>query len=61
MPLMRESFYARSEVVALPKRNSGNDKVRVVVASEWAILDTCTAPIFDALFSLYIIASLNED
>ena len=52
MPLMRSSFYARSEVVALRKRNGGTDKVRVVVPSEWAILDTCTAPLFDALFSL---------
>mgnify|MGYP003438799006 FL=1 len=52
MPLMRSSFYARSEVVALRKRNGGTDNVRVVVPSEWAILDTCTAPLFDALFSL---------
>jgi hypothetical protein len=51
MPLMRRSFYARSEVVALRKRNGGTDKVRVVVPSEWAILDTCTAPLFEALFS----------
>ena len=36
----------------LRKRNGRTDKVRVVVPSEWAILDTCTAPLFDALFSL---------
>jgi hypothetical protein len=52
MPLMRGLFYARSEVVALRKRNGGTDNVRVVVPSEWAILDTCLAPLFDALFSL---------
>jgi hypothetical protein len=52
MPLMHCSFYARSEVVALRKTNGGTDNVRVVVPSEWAILDTCTASIFDALFSL---------
>jgi hypothetical protein len=52
MPLMRSSLYARSEVVAIRKGNGGTDNVRVVVPSEWAILDTCTAPLFDALFSL---------
>jgi hypothetical protein len=31
MPLMHSSFYARSEVVALRKRNGGTDNVRVVV------------------------------
>jgi hypothetical protein len=31
MPLIRSSFYARSEVVALRKRNGGTDNVRVVV------------------------------
>jgi hypothetical protein len=58
MPLMRSSFYARSEIVALRKRNDGTDKVRVIVPSEWAILDTCTAPLFEALFSLPSNASL---
>jgi hypothetical protein len=52
MPLIRSSFYARSEVVALRKRNGSTDNVLVVVLSEWAILDTCTVPLFDALFSL---------
>jgi hypothetical protein len=31
LPLMHSSFYARSEVVALRKRNGGTDNVRVVV------------------------------
>jgi hypothetical protein len=57
MPLMRSSFYFRSEVVAVRKRNGGTDKVRVVVTSKLAILDRCTAPIFDALFSLHSNAS----
>jgi hypothetical protein len=57
MPLMRRSFYARSEVIALRKRHGGTEQVRVVVPSEWAILDTCTAPIFDALFSRHSSAS----
>jgi hypothetical protein len=52
MPLMRSSFYTRSEVVALRKRNGCTGNVRVVVPSELAIFDTCTAPLFDALFSL---------
>jgi hypothetical protein len=52
MPLMRSSLYARSEVVALRKRNGGTDNVCVVAPSEWAILDTYTAPLFDDLFSL---------
>jgi hypothetical protein len=60
MPLMRRSFYARSEVVALRKRNGGTDKVRIVVPSEWAILDTCTAPLFDALFGLHPSASTTS-
>jgi hypothetical protein len=34
MPLMRSSLYARSEVVALQKRDGGTDNVRVVVPSE---------------------------
>jgi hypothetical protein len=33
MPLLRSSFYARSEVVAFRKRNGSSDKVRVVVTS----------------------------
>jgi hypothetical protein len=57
MPLMRSSFYARSGVVALRKRNGGTYNVRVVVPSEWVILDTCTASLFDALFSLTSSAS----
>jgi hypothetical protein len=51
MPLMRSSLYARSEVVTLQKRNGGTDNVPVVVPSKWAILDTCTTPPFDVLFS----------
>jgi hypothetical protein len=50
--LMRGPFYARSEVVALRNRNGDTDNVRVFVQSEWAIFNTCTAPLFDALFSL---------
>jgi hypothetical protein len=37
IPLMRSSLYARSEVVALRKRNGETDNVRVVVPSEWDI------------------------
>ena len=50
--LMRCLFYTRSEVVALRKRNSGTDKVLVVVPSEWATVVTCTAPLIDTLFSI---------
>jgi hypothetical protein len=42
-PIMRSSFYARSEVLALRKRNGGTDNVCFLVPSEWAILDTGTA------------------
>jgi hypothetical protein len=60
MPLMRKSFYARSEVVALRKRYGGTEQVRVVLPSEWAILDTCTAPLFEALFSRHSSASTSS-
>jgi hypothetical protein len=52
IPLMRGSFKYRSEVVAFRKWNGGTDNVRVNVPSGWAILDTCTAPLFSTLFSL---------
>jgi hypothetical protein len=35
MPLMRSSFYARSDVVALRKRNGSTDNFRVFVPREW--------------------------
>jgi hypothetical protein len=50
--LMRSQLYARSEVVALRNRNGNTDNVRGFVQSEWDILNTCTALLFDALFSL---------
>jgi hypothetical protein len=56
MPLMRSSFYSRSEVVALQKRNGGTDNVRVVPRG-WAILYNFTAPLIGALFSLSSSAS----
>jgi hypothetical protein len=60
MPLMGSSSYARYEFVALQKRNSGTDKFRAVVPSEWAILDSCTAPLFDALISLHLSSSTTS-
>jgi hypothetical protein len=57
MPLMRSSFYATSALAALRQMNSGTDDVCVVVPSEQVIVDTCTAPISDDLFSLSSSAS----
>jgi hypothetical protein len=53
MPLMRSSFYARSEVVALRKRNSGTDNVCVVAPNEWAILDPSEWAILDTCMLKY--------
>jgi hypothetical protein len=50
IPLLREFCYARSDVLELRKRSGGTGKVRIVLPSEWARLDTCTAPLFDALY-----------
>jgi hypothetical protein len=50
IPLLREFCYARSDVLDLRKRSGGTGKVRVVLPSEWARLDTCTAPLFEALY-----------
>jgi hypothetical protein len=61
MPLMRKSFNAGSEVAALRKRYGGTEQVGVVLPSEWAILNTCTAPLFEALFSRHSSASVSSD
>jgi hypothetical protein len=59
IPFMRRSFYARSEVVTLRKRYGGTEQVHVNVPSEWSILDTYSAPLFDALFSRHSTASTS--
>jgi hypothetical protein len=50
IPLLREFCFARSDVLKLRKRSGGTGKVRVVLPNEWARLDTCTAPLFEALY-----------
>jgi hypothetical protein len=50
IPLLREFCLARSDVLELRKRSGGMGNVRVVLHSEWARLDTCTAPLFEALY-----------
>jgi hypothetical protein len=59
IPLLREFCFARSDVLELRKRSGGTGKVRVVLPSEWARLDTCTAPLFEA-FMATIMASRRK-
>jgi hypothetical protein len=50
VPLMRKFSYARSEVQVFRKRHSSTGQARVVLPSEWAILDTSTGPLYEAMF-----------
>jgi hypothetical protein len=51
VPLMCEFPYAKSNVEQFRKQFNRTGKDRVVLPSEWAIMDTCTGPLYKAMFS----------
>jgi hypothetical protein len=51
VPLMCEFSYAKSKVELFRKHFNRTGQARVVLPSEWAIMDTCTGPLYEAMFS----------
>jgi hypothetical protein len=49
-PMMREYSYARSKVEEFRKRGDRIGKARVILPSEWAIFDTSTGVLYEAMF-----------
>jgi hypothetical protein len=51
VPLMCEFSYPKSNVEQFRKHFNRAGQARVVLPSEWAIMDTCTGPLYEAMFS----------
>jgi hypothetical protein len=48
---MCEFSYAKSKVEQFRKQFNCTGQTRVVLPSEWAVMDTCTGPLYEAMFS----------
>jgi hypothetical protein len=48
---MCEFSYAKPNVEQFRKQFNRTGQARVVLPSEWAIMDTCTCPLYEAMFS----------
>jgi hypothetical protein len=51
VPLMYEFSYAKSKVELFRKQFNRTGQARLVLPSEWAIMDTCTDPLYETILS----------